>query len=197
MVQTASDMLPLGTRAPAFCLEDAVSGRSVSLDEQPADRPLLVMFICNHCPFVVHVRGQFARLQEEYDGRLSIVAINSNSLETHPQDGPEHMRALARELGWRFPFLFDESQEIAKAYHAACTPDFFLFSPGAGTDRKLRYRGQLDGSRPGNAVPVTGADLRAAIDAVLAGRETAVEQRPSIGCNIKWRPGNEPGYFGG
>ena len=194
MVQTASDMLPLGTRAPAFCLEDAVSGRSVSLDEQPADRPLLVMFICNHCPFVVHVRGQFARLQEEYDGRLSIVAINSNSLETHPQDGPEHMRALARELGWRFPFLFDESQEIAKAYHAACTPDFFLFSPGEGTQRKLVYRGQLDGSRPGNGVPVTGTDLRAAIDAVLAGKPPSDDQKPSIGCNIKWRRGSAPDY---
>jgi thiol-disulfide isomerase/thioredoxin len=197
MVQTASDMLPLGTPAPGFCLEDAVSGRNVLLDEQPVDRPLLVMFICNHCPYVVHVRGEFARLQDDYAGRLSIVAINSNSVETHPQDGPEHMRALAGELGWHFPFLFDDSQEVAKAYHAACTPDFFLFSPGAGTQRRLVYRGQLDGSRPGNDTPVTGADLRAAIDAVLAGREPAADQRASLGCNIKWRPGNEPAYFGG
>jgi thiol-disulfide isomerase/thioredoxin len=197
MVQTASDMLPLGTPAPGFCLEDAVSGRNVLIDEQPVDRPLLVMFICNHCPYVVHVRGEFARLQDDYAGRLSIVAINSNSVETHPQDGPEHMRALAGELGWHFPFLFDDSQEVAKAYHAACTPDFFLFSPGAGTQRRLVYRGQLDGSRPGNDTPVTGADLRAAIDAVLAGLEPAVDQRASLGCNIKWRPGNEPAYFGG
>ncbi len=197
MVQTASDMLPLGTRAPEFCLEDAVSGRNVLLDEQPADRPLLVMFVCNHCPYVVHVRSEFARLQDDYQDRLSIVAINSNSVETHPQDGPEHMRALATELGWRFPFLFDGSQQVAKAYRAACTPDFFLFGAGAGTDRRLVYRGQLDGSRPGNAVPVTGADLRAAIDAVLAGREVSAEQRPSLGCNIKWLPGNEPDYFGG
>jgi thiol-disulfide isomerase/thioredoxin len=197
MVQTASDMLPLGTPAPGFCLEDAVSGSNVLLDEQPVDRPLLVMFICNHCPYVVHVRGEFARLQDDYAGRLSIVAINSNSVETHPQDGPEHMRALAGELGWHFPFLFDDSQEVAKAYHAACTPDFFLFSPGAGTQRRLVYRGQLDGSRPGNDTPVTGADLRAAIDAVLAGLEPAVDQRASLGCNIKWRPGNEPAYFGG
>jgi thiol-disulfide isomerase/thioredoxin len=190
-------MLPLGTPAPGFCLEDAVSGRNVLLDEQPGDRPLLVMFICNHCPYVVHVRGEFARLQDDYAERLSIVAINSNSVETHPQDGPEHMRTLAKELGWRFPFLFDDSQEIAKAYHAACTPDFFLFSPGAGTQRRLVYRGQLDGSRPGNDAPVTGADLRAAIDAVLAGHEPAADQRASLGCNIKWRPGSEPAYFGG
>jgi thiol-disulfide isomerase/thioredoxin len=197
MVQTASDMLPLGTPAPPFALRDAVTGRRVLLDEQPSGRPLLVMFICNHCPYVIHVRDEFARLEDDYEDRLSIVAINSNSAKSHPQDGPEHMRALAGELGWRFPFLFDESQEVAKAYHAACTPDFFLFSAGAGTERRLVYRGQLDGSRPGNQLPVTGSDLRAAIDAVLAGRDPIADQRPSLGCNIKWAPGNEPDYFGG
>jgi thiol-disulfide isomerase/thioredoxin len=197
MVQTASDMLPLGTPAPHFCLEDAVSGHKVYLDEQPADRPLLVMFICNHCPYVVHVRAEFARLQDEYEGRLSIVAINSNSTATHPEDGPKHMKELALTQGWRFPFLFDSLQEVAHAYHAACTPDFFLFGPGEGHSRTLVYRGQLDGSRPGNDVPVTGRDLRHAIDAVLAGRAPEPDQKPSLGCNIKWTPGNEPDYFRG
>jgi thiol-disulfide isomerase/thioredoxin len=194
MVQTASDMLPLGTRAPDFRLPDVVSGREVSLDGQPAGRPLLVMFICNHCPYVVHVRDEFTRLQDDYGDRLAIVAINSNDVEAHPDDGPEHMRELAEKLGWRFPFLFDESQEVAKAYHAACTPDFFLFS--TDFERRLQYRGQLDGSRPGNSVPVTGSDLRTAIDALLCAHKVSDDQRPSMGCNIKWRPGNEPDYFG-
>lgn len=197
MVKTASDMLPLGTPAPDFRLEDAVSGRTVALADFPAERPLLVVFLCNHCPYVVHVRGEFGRLERDYAGRLSIVGINANSLQTHPQDGPEHMRELALELGWSFPFLFDATQEVARAYHAACTPDFFLFGASTGGVRRLVYRGQLDGSRPGNDVPVTGEDLRAAIDAVLGGREVAADQRPSLGCNIKWAPGGEPDDFGG
>ncbi|MFN2375371.1 MAG: thioredoxin family protein [Candidatus Binatia bacterium] len=197
MVKTASDMLPLGTPAPDFRLRDAVSGREMTLADQAADRPLLVMFICNHCPYVVHVRDELRRLADDYAGRLSIVAINSNSLATHPQDGPEHMKELATRLGWPFPFLFDSTQEVAKAYHAACTPDFFLFAAasGSGIARPLAYRGQLDGSRPGNDVPVTGSDLRAAVDALLAGREADADQRPSLGCNIKWSPGNEPDHF--
>lgn len=197
MVKTASDMLPLGTPAPDFRLRDAVSGREVTLAGQASERPLLVMFICNHCPYVVHVRDEFRRLADDYAGRLSIVAINSNSLATHPQDGPEHMAELATRLGWPFPFLFDSTQEVARAYHAACTPDFFLFGAGSGAARRLAYRGQLDGSRPGNEVPVTGRDLREAVDALLAGREPDADQRPSLGCNIKWSPGNEPESFAG
>jgi len=195
MVKTASDMLPLGTAAPDFRLTDAVSGRGVALGDQAEALPLLVMFICNHCPYVVHVRGEFARLAKDYRGRLSIVAINSNSAATHPQDGPDSMRALALELGWEFPFLFDATQEVAKAYHAACTPDFFLFGSLTGGVRRLAYRGQLDGSRPGNAVPVDGRDLRTAIDTLLNGREVGPDQHASLGCNIKWSPGNEPDYF--
>jgi len=154
-----------------------------------------VMFICNHCPYVVHVKDEFRRLADDYAGRLSIVAINSNSLATHPQDGPEHMKELATRLGWPFPFLFDSTQEVARAYHAACTPDFFLFGAGSGATRRLAYRGQLDASRPGNDVPVTGRDLRAAVDELLAGRKPDADQRPSLGCNIKWSPGNEPDSF--
>jgi thiol-disulfide isomerase/thioredoxin len=195
MVKTASDMLALGTAAPDFRLKDAVTGREVALGDQAAERPLLVMFICNHCPYVVHVRSEFARLAEDYRGRLSIVAINSNSAQTHPQDGPDAMRSLALELGWDFPFLFDATQDVAKAYHAACTPDFFLFGAVSGGARRLVYRGQLDGSRPGNAVPVTGRDLRSAIEAVLEGREVSADQHASLGCSIKWSPGNEPDYF--
>ncbi|HEY2776191.1 MAG TPA: thioredoxin family protein [Candidatus Binatia bacterium] len=196
MVQTASDMLELGTAAPDFRLVDAVGGRTFSLADLPQRLPLLVMFLCNHCPFVVHVRDQFAELQRDYEGRISIVAINSNSIASHPQDGPEHMRDLATRLGWKFPFLFDSTQEVAKAYHAACTPDFFLFESSGGQWRSLVYRGRLDASRPGSGVPVTGNELRAAIDAVLDGRHVDSDQHPSIGCNIKWAPGNEPDYFG-
>jgi thiol-disulfide isomerase/thioredoxin len=196
MVRTASDMLPLGTAAPDFRLPDAVTGRDFSLADFDTQRPLLVMFVCNHCPYVVHVRDEFPRLARDYEGRLDLVAINANSLATHPQDGPGPMRALAIEMGWTFPFLFDAGQEVAKAYHAACTPDFFLFrAADADGHRRLAYRGQLDGARPGNDVPVTGRDLRAAIDALLAGREVDADQRPSLGCNIKWTPGAEPDYF--
>jgi thiol-disulfide isomerase/thioredoxin len=191
MVQTPSTMMALGTRAPDFRLREPATGKTWSLGDFPSPA-LVIMFICNHCPFVVHVRDEITRIAAEYGGKgVGFVAINANSVETHPQDGPEHMAALARQLGWKFPFLFDDSQEVAKAYHAACTPDFFVFDAG----RALLYRGQLDDSRPSNGKPVTGADLRAALDAALSGRRAPAEQMPSIGCNIKWKPGNEPDYF--
>jgi len=188
MAETPSTMLDLGTRAPDFRLRDAVTGRDVSLSDFDALPALLVMFICNHCPFVIHVRDQLGRLARDYEDRLAVVAINANSIQTHPQDGPEPMRELALEQGWKFPFLFDSTQQVARAYRAACTPDFFLFD----ANRRLTYRGQLDDSRPGNRLPVTGRDLRAAIDATLAGRAPSHQQKPSIGCSIKWSPGNEP-----
>lgn len=191
MALTPSTMLDLGKRAPEFELTNAVDGDRVALADLEDTRALLVMFISNHCPYVQHVRGELGRLAEECASRgLTVVAINSNSLETHPQDGPEQMRRLALDEGWEFPFLFDETQEVAKAYRAACTPDFFLFD----SDLRLAYRGQLDDSRPGNGIPVTGRDLRNAIEAVLEGREAPDEQKPSMGCNIKWTPGNEPEY---
>jgi peroxiredoxin len=185
-------MLELGTPAPGFTLPDT-DGRSVSLSDFAGAPALLVMFICNHCPFVKHVRAELARIGREYTARgVGIVAISSNDPEAYPDDSPERMREEKAAAGYVFPYLFDGTQQVAAAYRAACTPDFFLFD----ADRRLVYRGQLDGSRPGNAVPVTGADLRAALDAVLAGREVPAEQRPSLGCNIKWRPGNEPAWWG-
>jgi peroxiredoxin len=188
-----STMLPLGTAAPAFELTDVVSGATITLDTF-ADAPaLLVMFICRHCPFVKHVERELARLGQDYGPRgVGIVAISANSLQTHPQDGPEFLKAQAKEVGFTFPYCFDETQAIAKAYTAACTPDFFVFDQA----KTLVYRGQLDDSRPGNGVPVTGKDLRAALDAVLSGQSLPANQKPSIGCNIKWTPGNEPDYFG-
>jgi peroxiredoxin len=193
MAQTPSSMSSLGTPAPAFSLPDARSGKTVSLSDFSDAEALLVMFICNHCPFVRHVSGQLAALGRDYEGSgLAIVAINANDLASHPEDGPGPMKAEAERLGYRFPYLFDDSQEVAKAYGAACTPDFFLYD----RDRKLAYRGQLDGSRPGNGVPVTGRDLRAACDALLAGKAPPADQRPSLGCNIKWRAGNAPDYHG-
>lgn len=193
MAKTPSTMLALDTPAPDFSLENAVDGRTVSLSDFAGSPALLVMFICNHCPYVVHVRGEFARLERDYSARgLAICAINSNSEKSHPQDGPRFMADLARQLNWGFPYLFDRSQSVARSYGAACTPDFFLFDSA----RRLVYRGQLDDSRPGNGIPVTGRDLRAAIDAVLAGRPVSPDQKPSIGCNIKWEPGNEPDYYG-
>jgi peroxiredoxin len=192
MSVTPSTMLPLGTAAPGFSLTNAVDGTTVSLQDYRGKRALLVMFICNHCPFVIHVREQLGKLAEDYLPQgVGIVAINANSSRTHAQDGPDRMKALAEQLGWSFPFLFDEAQSVAKAYRAACTPDFYLFD----AEMKLVYRGQLDGSRPSNGVPVTGADLRAAIDATLSGGEVSAVQKPSIGCNIKWDAGNEPDYF--
>ncbi len=192
MVRVDSTMLPLGTRAPDFRLPDP-EGNEYARDDF-ADAPaLLVMFLCNHCPYVKHVRRELAALADRWKRRgVAIVGINSNDVDAYPDDAPEAMAEEARTVGYTFPYLYDESQQVAKAYRAACTPDFFLFD----ADRKLAYRGQLDGSRPSNDVPVTGTDLDAAIDAVLAGEPVPEPQRPSMGCNIKWKPGNEPDYFG-
>ncbi len=189
MAAVESQMLELGTRAPAFTLPDPDGALHELRDGAPAT---LVMFICNHCPFVKHVAAELARLGTDYGPRgVAIYAINSNDVNTHPTDGPSHMKREATARGYTFPYLFDESQDVAKAYQAACTPDFFVFD----ADLKLAYRGQLDDSRPSNNIPVDGRDLRAALDAVLAGAASATDQKPSLGCNIKWRPGNEPDYF--
>ena len=191
MVRTPSTMLPLGTIAPDFSLPN-VDGRMVGYADAAGLRGTVVMFICNHCPFVKHVADGLAHLGRDYAGKgIGLVAISSNDVATHPADSPEQMVREAEDRGYPFPYLYDESQAVAKDYHAACTPDFYLFD----AERRLVYRGQLDASRPGNDVPVTGADLRAAIDAVLAGRPVAAEQRPSLGCNIKWKAGHEPPYF--
>jgi peroxiredoxin len=188
-----STMLPLGTPAPDFRLTDAITGRMVALEEYRDAPALLVMFICNHCPFVRHVRPELARIGREYQQRgVAVVAINSNDPERYPQDAPPGMREESETAGYTFPYLFDEEQEVARAFSAACTPDFYLFD---GSQR-LVYRGQLDPSRPGNQIPVTGEDLRNALDAVLDGRPIEERQTPSIGCNIKWKPGREPIYFG-
>ncbi len=184
MARTPSNMLPLGTPLPPFQLTDVRTGQPVS-SAQAGRSGALVMFLCNHCPFVVHIRARLVEVANAAVGRgLSVYAINSNSVQTHPQDGPEAMRALATEEGWRFPFLFDETQDVARAFQAACTPDLYLF------DRRLAlaYRGQFDDSRPSKPDPVTGRDLQAAIDAVLADRPPPEPQRPSLGCNIKWHP---------
>ncbi len=193
MARTPSTMLPLGTPAPDFTLPDPRSGADVSLADFEGHPALLVMFICNHCPFVIHLKDAIADVARDYaEEGLAVVAISANDVSTHPDDSPEKMAAFAKENDYLFPYLYDESQEVAKAYHAACTPDFYLFDG----ERKLAYRGQFDDSRPGNDVPVTGADLRAAIEAVLAGREVPEPQTPSLGCNIKWIAGNEPPYYG-
>jgi peroxiredoxin len=190
MTRTPSTMLPLGTEAPDFRLPD-FAGQMHALADFRDRSALLVAFICGHCPFVRHIRGEFARYAREYRARgLGVVAINSNDLAAYPQDGPDGMRAEAAELSYDFPYLLDETQAVAKGYRAACTPDFFLFD----ADRRLVYRGQFDSSRPGNGQAVTGADLRAATTAVLEGRPPRAQQTPSIGCNIKWKPGNEPDY---
>jgi len=193
MALTPSTMLALGTKAPDFDLPDVVSGRRVSLATFAGKRALLVMFICRHCPYVQHVKGELARLGRDYATQeIGIAAISANDVANYPDDAPDKLKEMAKELGFTFPLCYDESQETAQAYTAACTPDFFLFDAG----RALVYRGQLDDARPGNNKPVTGRDLRAAIDAVLAGRPVSPEQKPSIGCNIKWKRGNEPDYFG-
>lgn len=193
MAATPSTMLALGTEIPNFTLRNSVDERMVSPADFRDRRALLVMFICNHCPFVRHVKHELARLAQTYLPQgVGFLAINSNDVGAYPQDGPEHMRALALEEGWEFPFVLDETQEVAKAFNAACTPDFFLFDG----NHRLVYRGQLDDSRPGNDIPVDGRDLRAALDAVLADKPIPSDQHPSVGCNIKWKPGNEPGYFG-
>jgi peroxiredoxin len=185
---TPSTMLPLGTPAPDFRLPDP-SGRIVARDDF-ADAPtLLVAFLCNHCPYVKHIQAGFAAFAKEYAERgLAIVAINANDYHAYPDDAPARMAEEAARAGYVFPYLIDETQEVAKAFRAACTPDFFLFD----ANRRLAYRGQFDDSRPGNRIPVTGRDLRAAADAVLAGRPAPADQKPSIGCNIKWKPGNAP-----
>ena len=186
-----STMLPLGTKAPYFELPDVTTGRTVSKTDFADRQGLLVMFICRHCPYVAHVRAGLARFGRDYqNANIGIVAIGSNDHATHPEDAPESLAEEAREAGYTFPYLYDESQEAAKAYTASCTPDFFLFDQ----DRALVYRGQFDDSRPSNGIPVTGESLRAAIDAVLSGAPVAQYQRPSIGCSIKWRSGNEPAY---
>jgi peroxiredoxin len=186
-----STMLPLGTEAPDFSLADVVSGRTVTLHDFDDRSGLLVMFICRHCPYVTHVRPAIAALAREHVGSgLGILAISANDPDAYPEDAPGGLAAEAVEAGYTFPYLFDETQEVAKEYTAACTPDFFLFDRG----RRLVYRGQFDSSRPRNGVPVTGEDLRAAIDAVLDGRQVSGQQRPSVGCSIKWRPGNEPDF---
>jgi peroxiredoxin len=185
-------MLPLGTKAPDFSLVN-VDGRNVSLADLSPAPALLVIFMCNHCPFVKHLANALTQFTAEYmDKGLAVVGINSNDVANYPADSPEQMVREAEERGYRFPYLYDETQEVAKAYRAACTPDFFLFD----RDRRLVYRGQFDDSRPDSGKPITGADLRAAVDAVLAGRKPKDEQLPSIGCNIKWKSGNEPEYFG-
>ncbi|MBE9052899.1 thioredoxin family protein [Nostocales cyanobacterium LEGE 11386] len=193
MVLTASTMLPIGTQAPDFHLPEVVSGKTISLATFADKKALLVMFICRHCPFVKHVQEELAKLGKDYlTSDLGIVAISANDAQKYPDDAPESLKAMAIELEFKFPLCFDATQETAKAYTAACTPDFFVFDE----KRQLAYRGQLDDSRPSNGKPVTGADLRSAIAAVLAGKPVTNEQKPSIGCNIKWKPGNEPSYFG-
>ena len=192
MVLTRSTMLGLGTKAPDFSLPDVVSGKTISLKDFSDKKALLVMFICRHCPYVKHVQEELARIGKDYENKeLGIVAISSNDTETHPDDSPENLKRQAEELSFNFPYCYDESQAVAKAYTAACTPDFFLFDK----KRKLVYRGQLDDSRPENFKPVTGKDLRKAIDNLLADKPVSQEQKPSAGCNIKWKPGNEPDYF--
>ena len=185
-------MLPLGTHAPDFSLPN-VDGHTIALADFKDAKALLVMFMCNHCPFVKHVAPELARLAEDYGPRgVAVVGINSNDAVNYPDDSPAKMAEEAKHRGYGFPYLFDETQQVAKAYRAACTPDFFLFD----RSRQLVYRGQLDSSRPDSGIPVTGTDLRAALDAILAGKTPSHDQKPSIGCNIKWKAGNEPDYYG-
>jgi peroxiredoxin len=187
----SSTMLALGTPAPDFSLPDVSDARIVSLADFSGEKALLVMFLCAHCPYVVHVQPELARLERDYaDTGVALVAITANDAVQYPQDAPAPTAAMARAAGFTFPFLYDETQAVAKAYSAACTPDFFLFDAG----RRLVYRGQIDSSRPGRGQP-DGADLRAALDAVLSGAPVSADQKPSIGCNIKWKAGNAPAYF--
>ncbi|WP_247215515.1 thioredoxin family protein [Synechococcus sp. C9] len=194
MARTPSVMVDLGTPAPAFHLPDVVTGNMISLDTFAGKTGLLVMFICRHCPYVKHIQDQLAQLGRDYQNQdLGIVAISSNDAEKYPDDSPESLKEMAKELGFTFPLCYDATQAVAKAYQAACTPDFYLFD----RERKLVYRGQFDDSRPKSdpPIPVTGKDLRAAIDALLSGQPIPTDQRASIGCNIKWKPGNEPDYY--
>lgn len=192
MARTPSTMLELGTTAPDFSLPEPATGKAISLEDF-AGRPVLVVFICNHCPYVLHIAEKLAEIAREYQQRgIEFIAINSNDVANYPDDSPDKMPAMSEKYGFTFPYLFDESQEVAKAYRAACTPDFYLFD----ADHKLVYRGQFDDARPRNDEPVTGADLRDAINALLANLPPLEEQKPSLGCNIKWKEGNEPDYFG-
>lgn len=185
-------MVELGTPAPDFTLPDT-TGKPVSLGDFHGSPALLVVFLCNHCPYVKHLRHEFAAFAREYQSKgVSVIGINANDVANYPDDRPEKMAEEVHNIGYSFPYLYDETQEVAKAYHAACTPDFFLFDRA----RQLVYRGQFDDSRPGNNLPVTGKDLRAAIDKVLTGQPVPADQKPSLGCNIKWKAGNEPDYFG-
>ena len=191
MVMTPSTMLPLGTKAPDFSLPN-VDGSTVSLSDFTDAPALLVVFMCNHCPFVIHVADDLAALAKEYQAKgAAVVGISANDVATHPDDSPERMVEEAKARGYTFPYLYDETQATAKAYHAACTPDFFVFDG----EQRLAYRGQMDSSRPDSDTPITGEDLRAALDAVLAGDAPSEDQQPSIGCNIKWKEGAEPDYF--
>ncbi len=192
MVLTQSQMLELGNVAPSFRLPDP-AGKLHTLEDNVGASGYLVMFLCNHCPYVKHVRHEVATLAREYQARgIAIFGINSNDVEHYPDDSPANMAREAKNLGYTFPYLFDESQEVAKRYRAACTPEFYLFD----SERRLVYRGRFDASRPGNQIPVDGSDLRAALDALLAGKTVSPNQIPSIGCNIKWKPGNAPEWFG-
>jgi peroxiredoxin len=192
MVLKASTMLPLGTSLPHFTLPDVRTQKRISPDHFSGKSALLVMFICRHCPYVIHVQEELGKLGRDYDKKsVGIVAISSNDVKHYPQDAPDRLKEMADELHFPFPYCYDESQDVAKAFTAACTPDFFVFNK----DRKLVYRGQLDDSRPGNGKPVTGRDLRMALDAVLEGEAVPAAQIPSAGCNIKWMPGNEPDYW--
>lgn len=184
MARTPSNMMPLGTSAPEFCLPDTVSGKEVCLSDVSGEIATVVMFICNHCPFVKHIQDELVRLGQEYPARgVSLVAVSSNDAVQYPEDSPENMKALAVSLGYTFPYLYDETQQVARLYDAACTPDFYVFDQALG----CVYRGQLDDSRPGNDIPVTGESLRHALDALLAGQSIDPEQKPSVGCNIKWK----------
>jgi thiol-disulfide isomerase/thioredoxin len=184
MAKTASNMMPLGTIAPDFSLYDAVSGKLLSLNNLKSDKATVVMFICNHCPYVVHIRSELVKLANEYTNKgISFVAINSNDVKSYPDDSPEKMKLMANEFSFPFPYLFDETQDVARAYMAACTPDFYIF------DKNLHcvYRGQMDESRPGSNISPSGSDLRKALDSILNSRSVSADQKPSMGCNIKWK----------
>ena len=206
MVRTASTMLPLGTQLPDFELDvvsgvklapnDCLKGLSHIRSLDLIKRPLFLMVICAHCPFVKHVEVGITNLFTSFGDEVQFLAISSNSLVTHPQDSPKFLAAQANEMGWKFPYLFDSDQKLAKALKAACTPDFYIFWPSPNGGSKLRYRGQMDGSRPGNEIPVSGDDIRLALSSLLKGEDISANQKPSIGCNIKWHPGMEPEWFG-
>lgn len=184
MARTESNMLPLGTKAPNFELPDSISGRKLKLSDVYGEKATVIMFICNHCPYVNHLNKEIVKLAKDYDASdVGFVAISSNDIEKYPEDAPDKMKVIAEQLGYSFPYLYDQTQEVAKAYDAACTPDFYVFD----RNLELMYRGQFDDSRPGNSMPITGRDIRTAIDATIMGKRIYKEQKPSIGCNIKWK----------